>query len=779
MKRCGALQIVLVPFISFSIACSGRADDSGYTFSINGEPVTPGHYSLNGDASVFAPGDVIYVGDKQFNYGGLFVTLGEEKQCRFVTLSAESGDSASAPLAKDGRVFLELPDGRRKVAAITITMSFRRKPEVATGRDEKGQISFDETLVNPLDDMSPEEIHGLWGIYLHHWPAGIEQKLAHVDAERVCIALNDYAGMGGTSSGLSGPLFPPIPPKIRYLVVRDVMGPGLSDFSALGQFRDLNFLSFGKRTRSPLDAGLICQSTPMHYLDISGCEFKDYTKLASLTELRALNVSRCGDLTDIEFVKGMRHLRRLSFGQTGVSSLSPLDNSASIREIYASASDVRILPKGELSALKTIHVISTQVSAKAVEQFQKAHPACDVQYRWMDSLRKAIQGTTRLRVRAGGTCYPRSEEEEETLVEITDAEEIDRFVKGILIDESQSGGHCMCCGSPTFEFYAGERLLAMVGYHHGERVRWAGGTWTGDGELTDPSRDFLNSWLSQHGVEGPRREVEEKQKRQDEQIRQQQRYAELMPRDMLVAASQAQSSREVSGYDSSSVDKRKKLVADAFLKHEPDAETSVRLYLRMLGVIRDRPWNEYGYYDELIVKYLLPRFNGPELARAALATMTDEEGMAGAARWFLGDKGWRNLDESDCERVLRPLAKQALENHYMDTRKEVMHVLSEINGAWAAELLRSMLSRPTDPSWVPSKDGYGWRVNFGGGDQVFADECSDAVWAAFCLAKMGDAESLPAIERLAAGARGEDKDLLAKALQLLRERAAKTPPNSG
>ena len=94
-----------------------------------------------------------------------------------------------------------------------------------TGQDGKGRISFDETLVNPLDSMTPEEIHGLWGIYLHRWPRGIEQKLAHVDTERVCIALNDYAGVGGGSPELGGPLFPPVPPRIRYLVVRDVMGP--------------------------------------------------------------------------------------------------------------------------------------------------------------------------------------------------------------------------------------------------------------------------------------------------------------------------------------------------------------------------------------------------------------------------------------------------------------------------------------------------------------------------------------------------------------------------
>jgi len=190
-------------------------------------------------------------------------------------------------------------------------------------------------------------------------------------------------------------------------------------------------------------------------------------------------------------------------GRTRVTSLSPLDGSDSIRDIYAGTSAVRVLPKGDLRSLHSINLVSTQVDAQAVEQFRQVHPACMVQYGWTDSLRKAVQGTTRLRIRSGGTCHRRIEEEK-TLAEVTDSQEIERFVKAIDIDESRSGGVCMCCGNPTFEFYAGGRLLAMIGYHHGERLRWAEGEWTGDGELTARSQDSLLSWLTQHGVDGPR-----------------------------------------------------------------------------------------------------------------------------------------------------------------------------------------------------------------------------------------------------------------------------------
>ena len=405
-----------------------------------------------------------------------------------------------------------------------------------------------------------------------------------------------------------------------------------------------------------------------------------------------------------------------------------------------------------------------------------ACPGCTARHGWTESLQQAVQGTTRLRIRSGGTCH-RVIEHEETLAEVTDATEINRFIDGIVIDERRSGGSCMCCGNPTFEFYAGDRLLAMVGYHHGERLRWANGKWTGDGELTSASRSFLIAWLSQHRVDGPRREVEAKQERQDEKARRQRRYAELIPEQTLRAISEATTWGALRN-DNAVGDKRQKLTAEAFVHQEKDARTSIELYLRLLGVTANDGWNMYLDYETPITKHLLPRFKGAELAQVAVDVMKDDEGMLGAARWFLGENGWRNLDESDRERMLPPLAQRALQHRYMNTRKNVMNTLSEIGGPRAAESLRRMLSRPTDPNWTPPNLKYGWRIKLVDGDEVCSEECSDAVWAAFCLAKIGDIESLPAIQRLADESQGPDKDLLSKALELLRKNADKPPTDT-
>lgn len=403
-----------------------------------------------------------------------------------------------------------------------------------------------------------------------------------------------------------------------------------------------------------------------------------------------------------------------------------------------------------------------------------------LQYRWTGSLRKAVRETTRLRIRSGGTCH-RAIEQEKTLAEITDAGEINRFIHGIVINGWRSGGACMCCGDPTFEFYAGDRLLAMVGYHHTKRLRWANGKWRGDGQLTAASRSFVISWLSQHGMDGPRRAREQEKRYRAEEQRAEKRYAELIGKETLAAV--AVVSRKISqSFDPREetrlrMERQLKAEAEVFERYETDTRTSIERYLRFMGVRNHEAWDTYWENEAVIAMRLLPRFKGPELAQAALAVMEDDEGRIGAARWFLGQSGWRNLDESDRERILPPLAHRALQHPHAGSRKIAMVGLTEINSVWAAELLRGALSRPTDPNWTrpEAKPWYGRKIDLGTGEEIYERECSDAVWAALCLAKMGNTESLHAIQKLADESQGPDRNLLDKAIQLLRDKSEKTP----
>ncbi len=560
-------------------------------------------------------------------------------------------------------------------------------------------------------------------------------------------------------------MFPPVSTSIRYLIVRGTNSPGLRDFSHFGQFRNLSFLIFRSMgTEGALDINLIKQNTSLRYLDLSGGDIRHYAELASLTELRFLDIARRRQIDNIQFVKNMQHLRTLIIDGTPVSSLSPLTDSVSIHTIHASMTTVRDLPQGDLPSLKTINLVSSKVSPQTVERFRGVHSTCEVQYGWATSLRATVQGTTKLRIRTGGTCH-RQVQDEKTLAEITEPEEIERLLNGIQINEDGSNFYCGCCGDPTLEFYAGDRLLAMVGYHHGQSLRWAGSQWPADGLLTQPSQAFVVSWLAQHGIQGPRREVEERQKQRDEETRRQQRYAELIPEQTFVVRGQV-SPRGIM---------REKLFANAFIKQEKNIQTSLELYLRLLGVTGNDTWSFYYDYQRTITEDLLPRFKGPELAQGVTTVVKDDEGMLGAARWLLWENGWRNLDESDRERILPSLAERALQHRDVRTRKDVMYVLSEIKDAWAAQPLRQMLSRPTDPNWAPPQMKYGHRINLPDGGHVVSDECSDAIWAAFCLAKRGDQPSLSAIEQLAAASQGRDKELLEAAIRLLPNNVQREP----
>src|SRR5687768_4686492 len=82
-----------------------------------------------------------------------------------------------------------------------------------------------------------------------------------------------------------------------------------------------------------------------------------------------------------------------------------------------------------------------------------------------ESLKAALQSTTRVVIRSGGTCHQESGSEK-MLFETTNSTEISELISLMLIDETGSDFHCGCCGEPTLEFYKGRTLKASVGVHH-------------------------------------------------------------------------------------------------------------------------------------------------------------------------------------------------------------------------------------------------------------------------------------------------------------------------
>jgi hypothetical protein len=114
--------------------------------------------------------------------------------------------------------------------------------------------------------------------------------------------------------------------------------------------------------------------------------------------------------------------------------------------------------------------------------------------RWETPLKKTLIEADRIRIRTGGTCH-RQVALERTLLEVTDARKVREVIRMIRIDEMHSGPQCECCGSPSIEFYHGQKLILTLGCHHGRSLRWSGG-WPGDARLTSESIAQLSACLA-------------------------------------------------------------------------------------------------------------------------------------------------------------------------------------------------------------------------------------------------------------------------------------------
>lgn len=113
---------------------------------------------------------------------------------------------------------------------------------------------------------------------------------------------------------------------------------------------------------------------------------------------------------------------------------------------------------------------------------------------WTADLRSVVDRADRVRIRTGGVCH-RRETEEETLWDSTNLTEIHALIAMIDVNRPWMAMSCKCCGGPTFEFYSGNELLAMISRHHESGLRWPD-RWDGDGHLTEDSRSRLDEWLA-------------------------------------------------------------------------------------------------------------------------------------------------------------------------------------------------------------------------------------------------------------------------------------------
>lgn len=112
-------------------------------------------------------------------------------------------------------------------------------------------------------------------------------------------------------------------------------------------------------------------------------------------------------------------------------------------------------------------------------------------------LESVLTGADYVRIRTGGTCH-RVPPQEKTICEFSSSSRIRELIPLLSVVEDAWAPDCPCCGGPTIEFYKNKQLIAVFGLHHGNRVRWIGSQWPGDGFLLD-GRGLAN-WLAEQGA---------------------------------------------------------------------------------------------------------------------------------------------------------------------------------------------------------------------------------------------------------------------------------------
>jgi hypothetical protein len=440
----------------FLFTGAAQADrEFGYSFTLNGKPFVPHVISLDADRDNPKAGDLIRIGHHM-------LTLGKQKKCDFIITKRE-----------DGRVFLKDGDKKRVVSV-----------RVSWGYDGDTKVIY-----NPIAKLSAAEVKGLWGLVLDEWPAGIEKKLSEIDPARTCLTVTEYVAREKDKS------FPKLPPKLRYLRVENTNG-GIANHDSLGRFTELRVLI--GRFGCSLDLRLVSKNKHLRYLDLSGSGTANEHALAALTELRGLDMSYCGDLKSVAFVRGMKHLRFLYFSRSGISDLSPLGGLKKLQRVKANSTPVIKLPKQRLPALRELHVMSAPIKPQAVRAFHKAHPKSIVTHGWTDAFRQVVKNVTCIHVRSGAT-YHGSCNREKTLFMVRDAKEIKAFVANVRVREPRQVVTHPCLGDPTIEFYEDKKTVARLVVIHGDVLRWPGG-WPEDAPLVEASADYIAKWLSDHGV---------------------------------------------------------------------------------------------------------------------------------------------------------------------------------------------------------------------------------------------------------------------------------------
>lgn len=375
--------------------------------------------------------------------------------------------------------------------------------------------------------------------------------------------------------------------------------------------------------------------------------------------------------------------------------------------------------------------------------------------RYLDGRKELLQSRVsdadRIRVRSGGTCHRRIEEEE-TLFEVQGSADVTKILEMIAVDEDLSGESCGCCGNPTLEFYRNDSLVASIGVHHGYSLRWVGG-WSGDSVLEPESAERLTGWLAEHGVKQLQEEWREESRRRIAEERRYELYTRVIPEPILLALEDADS---------------EEMARTAFTSHVTGADAA-ELYFRILGG-PVYAWGASDEFERFLVERMLPDISGEDVLIALERVADDKEAMRGAARWLLWHAKWATLESEQLQKYLPALGRAGLSHPDEKTRRMVLWALWQIGTPGAQTAIRSFAWSNVPPVEATVEDmtpPTNQRTLIIQAGMVKSEKETTA--AVVYLSKLGDKQSLKIAERLLDVATEADRELLTEAVKRMKE----------
>jgi len=678
------------------VLCTAGAGAQEFTFTLNGKPLEPSGAHLSGDAAKWNEGDVIFVGEYS------------------ILLGAPGAWHFKSSRAVPNLLFLAAGGKELPVAAVI-------------DEDYRGD---DKVLRNPLETMPAAERAGLRGLTVDAPLKDLAGTLSGLNAAQVALSITDDC-LTEKSKAL-----PALPAALTWLDMDEGSNLGFKDLAALQNLTALRGLRINLLTVEQFDARLLSGMKQLRWLDLSAQDLTGLEGLSALTKLHTLDISWHEKLNTVSWAGGLTALQSLRLTNTAISDLTPLSALPALREIEAQNTPVEKLGAGGFPALRTLNLLATAVEADEAAAFRSSHPQCEVLTGYHETLAAAVKQATRLRVRSGGTCH-RNEAEERTLIEVKTAAEIAALVQSLKFEENAEPFHCMCCGEPSFEFYAGDKLVAVLGFHHGQGMRWAGGPWPGDVHLESNSALHLCDWLEKHGVKGAGEELREQARQRAASKRRSALYRDIMSGELDVALRNADSAEAA---------------AKVFAEKLPDPLLHARVVFSLYGCTKDS-WNLAAGMDEFIVEHLLPACDKEAIVKLSGEADLSEAARRGLARWLFEQKAWEKFDKAVLAKQLPSLAAAGLTSARRYNRHRTMVILGAMGTPEAVALLTKVLHNTWKPETLQPEeiDEPGGMTSFHPDTLSLPDDAPDTAHAAVLLLRLKDKAAAAAVEKTLAG----------------------------